>query len=437
MPGIAVIGGQWGDEGKGKIIDYLAEKTQYVVRYSGGNNAGHTVINSKGEFALNLIPSGIFWNNVTPVIGNGLVVDPEVVITEIFALQERGIDTERLIISDRSHAIMPYHILLDLLEEESKGNDAIGTTGKGVGPAYVDKISRIGIRMGEIANLHKDPSSIEGFVEKLTSILYIKNNIITKIYNSNPIELEPLIEQCKVWGAKLSKYVYQTDHILHDALERGENVLFEGAQGALLDIDHGTYPFVTSSSPTIGGVFTGTGVPFNAINEVVGVFKAYCSRVGSGPMVTELHDEVAEFIRETAKEYGTTTGRARRVGWFDAVAARYSAQINGFTSIVLTRLDVLDGFDELKICNKYSFGDKIISDFPTDNATLSKCEPLYETLQGWHDPTASMTCLDTFPTKALEYVKKLEDYIGVPIKIISTGPQREQTVLVQSFVNEI
>ena len=437
MPGIAVIGGQWGDEGKGKIIDYLAEKTQYVVRYSGGNNAGHTVINSEGEFALNLIPSGIFWDNVTPVIGNGLVVDPEVVTQEIFGLQDRGINTERLIISDRSHAIMPYHILLDQLEEQSKGNNAIGTTGKGVGPAYVDKISRIGIRIGELANLYSDSSSLDSFVEKLTNILTIKNNIITKIYNSDPIELEPLLEQCKIWGERLSTYVFQTDHILHDALERGENVLFEGAQGALLDIDHGTYPFVTSSSPTIGGVFTGTGVPYTAIDEVVGVFKAYTTRVGSGPMVTELHDTVGEHIREKAKEYGTTTGRARRVGWFDAVAARFSAHINGFTSIVLTRLDVLDGFDELKICNKYQFGDKAISDFPTDNATLNRCQPIYETLPGWSDPTASMTGLDNFPINALEYVKTLEKYIGVPIKIISTGPQREETVLVESFVNEI
>ena len=437
MPGIAVIGGQWGDEGKGKIIDYLAEKTQFVVRYSGGNNAGHTVINSEGEFALNLIPSGIFWENVTPVIGNGLVVDPEVVTQEIFALQARGINTERLIISDRSHAIMPYHILLDQLEELSKGNNAIGTTGKGVGPAYVDKISRIGIRIGELANLHNDSSSLDSFVQKLKHILTVKNNIITKIYNSDPVELEPLLAQCKIWGERLSECVFQTDHILHDALERGENVLFEGAQGALLDIDHGTYPFVTSSSPTIGGVFTGTGVPYTAIDEVVGVFKAYTTRVGSGPMVTELHDAIGENIREKAKEYGTTTGRARRVGWFDAVAARFSAHINGFTSIVLTRLDVLDGFEELKICNKYQFGDKTISDFPTDNATLNRCEPIYETLSGWSDPTASMTGLDNFPKNALEYVKTLEKYIGVPIKIISTGPQREETVLVESFVNEI
>ena len=346
MPAYAVIGAQWGDEGKGKVVDFLAERAQYVVRFSGGNNAGHTVINDLGKFGLHLVPSGIFWPQVTCIIGNGVVVDPEVLLEEIAGLQERGVDTSRLYVSDRAHLIMLYHIALDALEETARGGQAIGTTGKGVGPAYVDKAARVGIRVGDLLEVNDE----ERFLPRLHKVLEQKNALITRVYGGEPISAEALVGRFRRWSEGLAPYIRPTEMILQSALAKGEHILLEGAQGTLLDIDHGTYPYVTSSSPSIGGACTGAGIPPTAIAGVAGVFKAYSTRVGSGPLVTELTDEVGDAIRKLAWEDGTTTGRARRIGWFDAVAARYSAQVNGYTSLVLTRLDVLDDISPIKIC---------------------------------------------------------------------------------------
>ncbi len=430
MPAYAVIGAQWGDEGKGKVVDFLAERADYVVRFSGGNNAGHTVINEMGEFAFHLVPSGIFWPQVTCVIANGVVVDPEVLLGEIQGLQERGVDTSRLYISDRAHLIMPYHVTLDALEERSKGGQAIGTTGKGVGPAYMDKVGRVGIRVGDLLEVNDE----ERFLPRLMHVVEQKNALITKVYGGEPISVEELLEKCLQWGEQLAPYIRPTEVVLHDALANGKTVLLEGAQGTLLDIDHGTYPFVTSSSPSIGGASSGTGIPPHAIEGVAGIFKAYSTRVGAGPLVTELTDDVGEKIRELAWEYGTTTGRARRIGWFDAVAARYSAQVNGFTSVVLTRLDVLDGISPIKVCTGYSIHGNVLPHFPTNNEVLEQCQPVYEEFAGWDQPTASATNLDRLPAGARRYVDRLGELIGVPVDLISTGPKREETVAIRPIL---
>ena len=434
MPAYAVIGGQWGDEGKGKIVDYLAERAQLVVHFSGGNNAGHTVINDKGSFAFHLVPTGIFWPNVTCVIGNGVVIDPNVLIEEIDGLQKVGIETGRLAISDRAHLIMPYHVTLDRLEEEARGSTAIGTTGRGVGPAYVDKVARSGIRVGDL--LEVDDKS--RFLPRLENVIKLKNSLITKVYGGNPIELQEVYQQCREWADKLKPLVTPTEKLLLEALSNNKSIILEGAQGTMLDIDHGTFPYVTSSSPTIGGAITGLGIPPQSIKGILGVFKAYSTRVGSGPMVTELLDDVGEAIRERAQEYGATTGRPRRCGWFDAVAARYSAQLNGFTSIVLTRLDILDSFSTIKICTGYRLADgTITTDFPTSASTLECCEPIYEELSGWDGSTASTTKVKDLPPEAKLYVDRIQELIGVPVDIISTGPRREETIVIRSTVGDI
>ncbi|MBI4311027.1 MAG: adenylosuccinate synthase [Chloroflexi bacterium] len=430
MPGYAVIGGMWGDEGKGKVVDFLAQDFQYVVRYSGGNNAGHTVINDKGKFALHLVPAGIFWSSVTCVIGNGVVVDPSVLMEELTTLQEASVDTSRLVVSERAHLIMPYHVALDQLEERARGSGAIGTTGKGVGPAYVDKVARVGIRVGDLL----EATDEETFLPRLEQVLKHKNAIITKVYGGEPFLVRDIYRKCLEWEECLRPYIQPTEVVLQDAIARGENVLIEGAQGALLDVDHGTYPYVTSSSPSIGGAYTGLGIPPQSIVGSLGVFKAYCTRVGGGPMVTELNDATGEKIRELAWEYGATTGRPRRVGWFDAVAARYSANLNGFTSAVLTRLDVLDGFPSVKVCVGYKADGKIFDRFPASISLMSRCEPVYEEFEGWDQPTASARQMAKLPENAVKYVRRLEELIGVSIDIISTGPRREETVVNRPFV---
>jgi adenylosuccinate synthase len=424
MPAYAVIGGQWGDEGKGKVIDYLAGSVDYVVRYAGGNNAGHTVVNDQGTFQLHLVPSGICWPDVRGIIGNGVVVNPDVLQEELSMLSARGIDTARLYVSERAHVIMPYHILLDNLEEEARGSGAIGTTGQGVGPAYMDKTGRMGIRCGDLL----DPSTLEA---KLRPTLEFKNALITKIYDKDPLSMEDILSKCKEWAQWLKPYVQSTEKLIQDILEGNQRILLEGAQGTLLDLDHGSYPYVTSSSPSIGGACTGLGLNPQSISGVLGVFKAYSTRVGSGPMPSELHDETAELLREKAHEYGTTTGRARRVGWFDAVAARYSRQINGFTGMVFTRLDILDGFPSVKICVGYKVGDQEIDYFPANIALQEQCLPVYEELPGWDTPTASSTKKDQLPTNALNYIQRVEDLVGCRVQIISTGPSREETILVE------
>ena len=424
MPAYAVIGGQWGDEGKGKVIDYLAGDVDYVVRYAGGNNAGHTVVNEQGTFQLHLVPSGICWPDVRGIIGNGVVVNPDVLRGELDMLSDRGIDTARLYVSERAHVIMPYHILLDNLEEEARGSGAIGTTGQGVGPAYMDKTGRMGIRIGDLL----DSSTLES---KLQRTLEFKNALITKIYNKNPLSMEDILVKCREWAQWLRPHVQSTEKLIQDILAGNQRILLEGAQGTLLDLDHGSYPYVTSSSPSVGGACTGLGLNPQSISGVLGVFKAYSTRVGSGPMPSELHDETAELLREKAQEYGTTTGRARRVGWFDAVAARYSRQINGFTGMVFTRLDILDGFSSVKICVGYQVGNEEIDYFPADIALQEKCVPVYEELPGWDTPTASSTRKDQLPVNALNYIQRVEDLVGCPVQIISTGPRREETILVE------
>ncbi len=427
MPAYAVIGGQWGDEGKGKVIDYLAGESDCVVRYAGGNNAGHTVVNERGEFQLHLVPSGICWPGVTGIIGNGVVVNPEVLLGEIAGLQQQGIDTGRLFISDRAHVIMPYHILLDSLQEAARGGSAIGTTGQGIGPAYVDKASRDGIRVGDLLDTGRLPDRVRAAVE-------MKNRVIAAVFDGQPVDVDEVLERCLHWGERLRSAVRPTEQMALDLLDQGKRVLLEGAQGTLLDVDHGSYPYVTSSSPSIGGAITGLGINPQSIEGVVGVFKAYSTRVGSGPMPTEMHGEAGDALREKAHEYGTTTGRPRRVGWFDAVAARYSRQINGFTGMVLTRLDILDGMDEVKICTGYRAGGQEVERFPANTALLEECEPVYEKLPGWSEPTASATRPEQLPRNALAYVRRIEGLVGCRAQIISTGPSREETIAIDPII---
>jgi len=422
MPVIAVIGAQWGDEGKGKVVDLLAEQARVVVRFSGGDNAGHTVINPYGEFKLHLIPSGIFSSQAVCIIGNGMVINPAVLIEEMDQLNQRGVDTSRLFISDRAHLIMPYHVLLDGLEEESRGGKAIGTTRKGIGPAFADKVARLGIRTGDLLDK-------EVLMERLRLILDGKNTILTKVYGASPLSLDEVYSQYCQYGERLAPYIQETTIMLEEALNREELVLLEGAQGALLDPDFGTYPYTTSSSPLAGGGCLGAGIGPTKLSRIIGVFKAYCTRVGSGPMPTELKDETGDLIREQAHEYGTTTGRPRRCGWFDAIAARFSTRINGFTGAAITRLDILDTFPRLKICVGYKLDGQTIDYFSSNIATLEKCQPIYEELPGWQTPTTDIRQYEQLPVKARQYAARLEELISCPIDIISVGAGREQTII--------
>ncbi|MBI2873095.1 MAG: adenylosuccinate synthase [Chloroflexi bacterium] len=427
MPAFAVIGAQWGDEGKGKVVDFLAERADIVVRYSGGNNAGHTVIADQGEFKFHLIPAGILWPHLRCIVGNGVVVDPNVFLQEVKGLESRGVDSSRLLVSDRAHVIMPYHVLLDQLEEKARGGAALGTTGKGVGPAYTDKVGRVGIRVGDLLD--------EKFLlKRLEVVCDQKNALLTRVYGAAPISLEETLGECRRYGRELSQFIASTDTIIQNALAEGKRVLLEGAQGTLLDVDHGTYPYVTSSSPSIGGACVGVGIGPTAIKKVVGVFKAYSTRVGSGPLVSEIQGGMGDVIRQRAWEYGTTTGRPRRCGWFDAVAGRYSAQLNGFTTAVLTRLDVLDGFESVKVCVAYQVDGKTLDHFPGSVSVLERCQPVWEELPGWDQPTASARRLKDLPPGAVRYVRRLEELIGCPIHLISTGPRREETILVRPIV---
>jgi adenylosuccinate synthase len=427
MPAYAVIGAQWGDEGKGKIIDYLAGNVKAVIRYAGGNNAGHTVINDKGTFQLHLIPSGICWPGVYGIVGNGVVANPDVMSDELTQLQSRGIDVSDVYISERAHVIMPYHVIQDRLEEEARGDGAIGTTRQGVGPAYVDKVSRGGIRFGDLL-------AFDSLHDRLKSTLEFKNKLFTQVYGGEPVLLDDVMDRCKEWAKWVAPHVRSTDQLIHDLLDQGEDLLLEGAQGTMLDIDHGSYPYVTSSSPTIGGACTGLGISPQSIAGVVGVFKAYSTRVGSGPMPSELHGEAAENLREIAHEYGTTTGRARRVGWFDAVAGRYSKAVNGMTGFVLTRLDILDGFESVKICNGYQANGREMDRFPSNTSLLAECEAVYEELPGWDMPTAGATKWDELPENAKRYVNRIQELLGCPAQIISTGPNREETILIKPII---
>jgi len=421
MPVIAVIGAQWGDEGKGKIVDMLAEEVKVVVRFSGGDNAGHTVVNPYGEFRLHLIPSGIFSPKATSVIGNGMVINPSVLIDEIDQLNKRGVDTSRLLMSDRAHLIMPYHVLLDGLEEKARGGKAIGTTGKGIGPAFADKVARLGIRAGDLLDK-------EALRERLSAVLGYKNTILTQVFGASPLSLDDIYQQYCQHAERLSPYICDTTAVLAEALNRNDPILLEGAQGALLDPDFGTYPYTTSSSPLAGGGCQGTGLGPSQLSHILGIFKAYCTRVGGGPMPTELKDEIGEAIRECGHEYGTTTGRPRRCGWFDAVAARLSTRINGFTTAAITRLDVLDTMPQLKICVSYRLDGETIDNFPASIAALERCQPVCEELPGWETSTADVRKFEDLPPKAQQYVNRLEELIGCPASLISVGERREQTI---------
>ena len=427
MPVYAVLGAQWGDEGKGKIVDFLARDADIVARFSGGNNAGHTVMNPFGTFKLHLVPVGVFWPHTMVVIGNGAVVNPDVLLQEIDDLQEKGLDLDgRLMVSERSHLVMPYHEVLDGLAEAAR-SEAIGTTGRGIGPAYTDKAARIGIRVADLLD-------VEALLPRLDDAMSHNNAIIERVYGGEPVSLDSVYDRCKEWASRMMPYIGPVEHVVYDALQAGQTVVLEGAQGALLDLDHGTYPFVTSSHPTIGGACTGLGLLPDQIESVLGVFKAYSTRVGAGPFLTELKDDTGERIRDLAGEFGTTTGRARRVGWFDSVGARYSLRVNGYTSLILTRLDVLDSFDSIRLCSAYELDGEIVTDFPGSAAVLERCTPIYEDFPGWDSPTAGVTDYDDLPEGALAYVRRLEELIGRPIDIISTGPYRHETIEVRSMI---
>ncbi len=421
MPAIVVIGAHWGDEGKGKIVDLLAQKANVVVRYSGGDNAGHTVINPLGEFKLRLLPSGIFGVGTTCIIGNGVVVNPECLLGEMAQVNNRGVDTSRLFISDRANLIMPYHQLLDRLQEAALGGKAIGTTGRGIGPAFADKVARMGIRVGEL--LDKEP-----FKERLSLILKQKNAILSLVYGETPLSLDEIFEQYCQYGERLKPHIRETSQIINESLDRGEMVLLEGAQGALLDPDFGTYPYISSSSSLAAASSLGAGLSPTHLKYILGVFKAYCSRVGAGPMPTELKDEVGELLRERGHEYGTVTARPRRCGWFDAVASRHSTRINGFTGAVITRLDILDTFKRLKICVGYKLDGETIYDFPASVTRLERCQPVYEEMAGWETPISDIRDYQQLPHAARQYLARIEELIACPITIISVGSSREEIV---------
>jgi adenylosuccinate synthase len=423
MPVVGIIGGQWGDEGKGKIVDLLAEKADMVVRFSGGPNAGHTVINDWGEFTLHLIPSGIFNPRALSLIGNGTVVSPVVLLDEIESLCGRGVDVSRLSVSRRAHVIMPYHTLLDGLEEKARGGASLGTTLRGVGPAYVDKVARIGIRVGDLLDR-------EALLQRLRVVLEQKNAVIAKIHEAPPLSLDDIYSDCCEYGQRLEPHIRDTEAMVQEALRRNDFVLLEGAQGTLLDIDFGTYPYVTSSSPIAGGACTGAGLGPIRIDRMLGVFKAYTTRVGMGPMPTELKGDIGELIRKKANEYGATTGRPRRCGWFDGVAGRFSVGVNGFTGVALTRLDMLDDFATVKICTEYRVNGEGLQHFPSSSDLLEKCEPVYEELPGWKSPTSNIRRLDDLPREAQAYVGRLEEVIGCPVDFVSVGPRREESIVV-------
>lgn len=426
MPGIAIIGSQWGDEGKGKIIDYLAKNSDLVVRAQGGNNAGHTVVVGDQKYALHLVPSGILNPDAINVIGNGVVIDPQVLLKELSGFEERGVDTSSLRISDKAHIIMPYHKLIDALMEEARGKEDIGTTKKGIGPCYMDKVERIGIRMADLVDEKM-------FAEKLQFALSRKNDIITKMYGKEALSFEDMYNEYIEYGRQLKKYVAATEFVVNKALADNKKVLFEGAQGSMLDTDFGTYPYVTSSHPTIGGFLVGSGVNVRAIDEVIGIAKAYTTRVGKGPFVTELEDATGDLIREKGHEYGTTTGRARRCGWLDLVVLKYSAMINGFTAISLMLLDVLSDFETLKICVGYEIDGKITTDFPAYLGDLEKAKPVYKEMPGFKGDITEVKTYEDLPENAKAYIKTIEEFIDVPVKIISVGPRRDQTIMRASF----
>lgn len=419
MSTVVVVGTQWGDEGKGKITDFLAESADVVARYQGGNNAGHTILINNKKYKLSLIPSGIFYKDKICVIGNGMVVNPKALIEEIGYIHDNGFSTDNLRISDRAHVIMPYHMVLDGLEEERKGPNKIGTTRKGIGPAYMDKAARNGIRIVDL--LDKDV-----FEQKFRHLAKEKNELI-RMYGGEELDIEATLNEYLQYADAIRKYVVDTSVVLNDAIDAGQKVLFEGAQGVMLDIDQGTYPFVTSSNPTAGGVCIGSGVGPSKIEEVIGVAKAYTTRVGDGPFPTELNCETGDFIREAGHEYGTVTGRPRRVGWFDSVVVRHARRVSGITGLSLNSLDVLTGLKTVKICTAYKYRDQVIEHYPANLNMLAECEAIYEEMPGWTEDISQCKTMEELPESTRNYVKRVSELTGIPISIFSVGRNREQT----------
>jgi len=421
MPAIVLVGAQWGDEGKGKATDLLGDRVDFVVRYQGGNNAGHTVVIGEESYALHLLPSGVLSPRVTPVIGNGVVIDPEVLLAEIDGLAERGVSCDRLLISADAHLIMPHHRALDRVTERYLGSARIGTTGRGIGPAYADKVARTGIRVQDLF----DPGILQ---QKLDLVLREKNQLLTKVYNRRGIDVDAVTAEYVGYGEKLRSYVADTSAVLNRALDEDKSVLLEGAQATLLDVDHGTYPFVTSSSPTAGGACAGSGIGPTRITTVVAVVKAYTTRVGAGPFPTELEGDQGEWLRKAGGEYGVTTGRPRRCGWFDAVIARYAARVNGVTDFFVTKLDVLSGLEQVPVCVAYDVDGTRHTEMPMTQTEFHHAVPVYEFFDGWWEDLSEAREFGELPRNAREYVRALEEMIGAPVAAVGTGPRRDQTL---------
>ena len=421
MPATILVGTQWGDEGKGKATDLLADHMDFVVRYQGGNNAGHTVKAGGHTLKLHLIPSGILYPHITPVIADGVVVDPRVLLEEMDELGARGIDSSRLLVSTNAHLIMPYHLELDKVTERYLGKQRLGTTKRGIGPAYADKAARIGLRV-------QDLTDEKIFRQKLEVVLKEKNAILSKVYNRLPLDHEEIVRDYLGYGDRLASHISDTSSVLYGALREGKHILLEGAQGTLLDLDHGTYPFVTSSNPVAGGALVGAGVGPKEAERVIGVTKAYVTRVGAGPFPTEDTGEAGVRMQERGQEFGTTTGRRRRCGWFDAVLLRYAARVNGLTEIFLTKLDVLSGLSAVKVCVAYRYEGREYEDFPPHQSIVHKAQPVYEDLQGWPEELEGARTAGELPIPARAYVRRIEELAGIPVQTISVGPDREQTV---------
>jgi adenylosuccinate synthase len=421
MPATIVLGAQWGDEGKGRVVDYFSQKADYVVRFQGGNNAGHTIVVGDQRLALSLIPSGILYPHCIPVIASGTVIDPKVLLDEMAMASDKNLDPSRVRLSSNAHLIMPYHRKLDAAIERYLGKNQIGTTKKGIGPAYTDKISRFGIRVQDLF----DPKI---FREKVEAALEDKNKILPRVYNTLPMEADEIVDEYIEYAELLRPHVTDTSLLLWDAIKEGSEVLFEGAQGTMLDIDHGTYPFVTSSNPTAGGAIVGSGVGPKAIDEIIGVAKAYISRVGTGPFPTELHDEVGDTMIELGGEYGTVTGRRRRCGWLDLLALRYAVRINSLTKLFLTKMDILSAFDTIKVATGYVSDGERYDEFPAQQSVLYHCEPEYDELAGWKDDITDVREYDDLPKEAQTYIEYVQDAVGVPVGWVSVGPERSQLI---------
>jgi adenylosuccinate synthase len=422
MPATVICGLQWGDEGKGKATDLLADRVSMVVRYQGGDNAGHTVVIGDQVFKLHLVPSGVLHQHITPVIGPGVVVNPDRLLEEMAMLRDRGIDTERIRVSAGAHVILPFHVALDAAREGASGDSAIGTTKRGIGPAYADRAARTGVRMADLL----EPDRLRA---RLARSLPETNAILEHVYGAARFEIDEICDRAAAWGEALRGHIADTTALVQDALAAGEHLLLEGAQGALLDIDHGTYPYVTSSNPVAGGAATGGGVGPMQIDRVIGVLKAYATRVGSGPLPTELHDGVGDHLVDVGREFGTTTGRRRRCGWLDLVPLRHAVRVNSASSIMLNKLDILSGLAELKVCVAYRIDGRVSDEWPSDAALLERAEPMYETLPGWDDDLRAVERFDKLPAAARRYMDRIEERATVPIEIVSVGPERDQTLV--------